>query len=114
MKILVCPDKFKDALSAKKVGEAIAIGLTKAEPDLEILQISLSDGGDGFLHALEMNNSNLKRNPGPLAADAIIEADFGLVISLGLGYSNPGFFGRRSLGKFYRKEQTEDFRGFHK
>ncbi|MCH7871875.1 MAG: glycerate kinase [Planctomycetes bacterium] len=56
MKILVAPDKFKDALAAPAVAEAIAAGIRDALPDAEVDCCPLADGGDGsgpiLAHAL--------------------------------------------------------------
>jgi glycerate 2-kinase len=46
VKILLAPDKFKGTLSAQEVCEALARGLS-ANPDLEIRQLPLADGGEG-------------------------------------------------------------------
>lgn len=47
MKILIAPDKFKDALDAPAVAEAIAAGARDARPDAEIDLCPLGDGGEG-------------------------------------------------------------------
>ena len=47
MKILIAPDKFKDALSADEVCAAIAAGVRIARPDTEIDLCPLADGGEG-------------------------------------------------------------------
>jgi glycerate 2-kinase len=51
-------DKFKDSLSAKKIGESLIKGL-KLKNNFNYLNKPLSDGGEGFLN-LFLNNSNLK------------------------------------------------------
>jgi glycerate kinase len=48
-RILICPDSFKDCLSSKEVGEAIAEGLLEVHQNFKLEQIVLSDGGDGVL-----------------------------------------------------------------
>ncbi|WP_224999237.1 glycerate kinase [Cesiribacter sp. SM1] len=48
MKILVATDKFKDALSAEEAAAAMAEGIRAALPATKVLQLPLSDGGDGF------------------------------------------------------------------
>ncbi len=45
--VLVAPDKFKDALDAGAVAEAIAAGLRDARPDLRVDRCPLADGGEG-------------------------------------------------------------------
>ncbi len=48
MKILVATDKFKDALDAPAAAAAITDGIIAALPTAQVLQMPLSDGGDGF------------------------------------------------------------------
>lgn len=52
MKVLVCPDSFKNSLSAFEVAECIKIGIQKVKPDFEIVKIPLSDGGEGTLEII--------------------------------------------------------------
>src|SRR6266480_4297848 len=47
MKILIAPDKFKGALNAREVGEAIAAGLREDLPDAKIDIAPMADGGEG-------------------------------------------------------------------
>jgi glycerate kinase len=52
MKIIVAPDSFKESLSAKAVASSITRGILKVLPEAEIIQIPISDGGEGLLDAL--------------------------------------------------------------
>ncbi len=52
MKILIAPDKFKGSLTAQAVCIALAKGLKKANPNLEIITRPMADGGDGSLEVL--------------------------------------------------------------
>ncbi|WP_280553388.1 glycerate kinase [Halomonas sp. 25-S5] len=52
MKILICPDSFKDALPAAAAARAIAGGARRAGGDIEALECPLADGGEGSLDAL--------------------------------------------------------------
>ncbi|TDO07651.1 MULTISPECIES: glycerate kinase [Halomonas] len=52
MKILICPDSFKDALPAAAAAQAIAVGARRAGDDIEALECPLADGGEGSLDAL--------------------------------------------------------------
>ena len=52
MNILVACDSFKDALSADGVCRAIAAGLKKSHPRAEVVEMPLSDGGEGLLDVL--------------------------------------------------------------
>ncbi len=47
MRILIAPDKFKDALDAEAVAGAIAAGVRDAQPDAEVIRCPLADGGEG-------------------------------------------------------------------
>ncbi|MCK4341545.1 MAG: glycerate kinase [Phycisphaerae bacterium] len=47
MRILIAPDKFKDALDAAGVAAALAVGVRAARPGAEILICPLGDGGEG-------------------------------------------------------------------
>ncbi|MEV8337233.1 glycerate kinase [Leucobacter sp. NPDC077196] len=51
MRIVVAPDKFKDALDARGVGDAVAAGLRSVEPDADISVVPMADGGEGTLEA---------------------------------------------------------------
>ena len=52
MNILVACDSFKDALPADAVCRAIAAGLKKSHPQAAIVEMPLSDGGEGLLDVL--------------------------------------------------------------
>ncbi|WP_121173765.1 glycerate kinase [Kushneria sinocarnis] len=52
MHILIAPDSFKDALSAREAAEAIRRGLARALPDAELTACPLGDGGEGTLEAV--------------------------------------------------------------
>lgn len=52
MRVLIAPNSFKNCLSARKVGEAIARGLRAARPDIITDIIPMSDGGDGLVQVL--------------------------------------------------------------
>jgi glycerate kinase len=45
--ILIAPDKFKGALSAREVAENIALGLRDVVRDAEIEILPMADGGEG-------------------------------------------------------------------
>ncbi len=52
MKILICPDKFKECLSAGRVAFHIQQGILKAWPDPDCRLIPMADGGEGTVDAL--------------------------------------------------------------
>lgn len=52
MRILAAPDSFKESMSAATAAAAIAAGVKAADPSAEVVQIPLSDGGEGFVETL--------------------------------------------------------------
>ncbi|MDR5893191.1 glycerate kinase [Halomonas mongoliensis] len=52
MKILICPDSFKDALPAAAAARAIACGIRRLGDGLQLIECPLADGGEGSLDAL--------------------------------------------------------------
>ena len=52
MKVVVAMDSFKGCLSSAEANDAASKGITKAFPDAEIIQVPVSDGGEGFLEAI--------------------------------------------------------------
>ncbi|HOW72692.1 MAG TPA: glycerate kinase [Phycisphaerae bacterium] len=52
MRIIIAPDKFKEALSAQEVCAAIARGVRRVVPDAEIDIVPMADGGEGTVEAL--------------------------------------------------------------
>ncbi|MFC3285939.1 glycerate kinase [Litchfieldella rifensis] len=52
MNILICPDSYKDSLSAREAADAIATGVKLAAPEAAIDKCSLGDGGEGSLDIL--------------------------------------------------------------
>lgn len=52
MNVLLCPDSFKDALSAQEASAAMARGVQRAAPNALVQICPLADGGEGSLDAL--------------------------------------------------------------
>ncbi|MDH4574514.1 glycerate kinase [Salinicola acroporae] len=52
MNIVIAPDSFKDALSARDAAAAIAAGIERELPDAILHQCPMGDGGEGTLDAL--------------------------------------------------------------
>lgn len=50
--VVIAPDKFKGSLTAPEVAAAIAAGLHRYRPDLEVRAAPIADGGDGTLDAV--------------------------------------------------------------
>lgn len=59
MKILICPDSFKNSLSAIMVSKAIESGIRKTNQNHNIKKLPLADGGEGSLDIL-INNEKGK------------------------------------------------------
>ncbi|NNE01889.1 MAG: glycerate kinase, partial [Eudoraea sp.] len=53
MTVLLLPDKFKGSLTAEEVILALTKGIDRADNSTEIHQMIASDGGDGFLDAIQ-------------------------------------------------------------
>ena len=52
MKILIAPDSFKGALSAREAADAMAAGIKRALPHAEVFKVPLADGGEGTVDTL--------------------------------------------------------------
>ncbi|MGY4878466.1 glycerate kinase [Vreelandella aquamarina] len=52
MHILVCPDSYKESLSAELAAQAMARGVRRAVPQADIVCCPMADGGEGSLEAL--------------------------------------------------------------
>jgi glycerate kinase len=50
-RVLLAPDKFKGCLTAVEVADALAAGLLRARPGLQIVRLPVADGGDGTVAA---------------------------------------------------------------
>ena len=51
MKIVIAIDSLKGCLSSSEANTAAAVGVRSACPDSEIVEVPVSDGGEGFLEA---------------------------------------------------------------
>jgi glycerate kinase len=51
-RILLAPDKFKGTLTAAAVVDHLAAGIRSVRPEVDIVEVPVSDGGDGLLDAL--------------------------------------------------------------
>jgi glycerate 2-kinase len=51
-RVLVAPDKFKGTLTAAAVTDHLVAGIHSVRPEAEIVEVPVSDGGDGLLDAL--------------------------------------------------------------
>ncbi len=80
MNVVIAPDSFKECLSAKEVAQNMALGVAEIMPEAEIVQIPISDGGEGVLEAM-VNGSRgtfvSVKVKDPLLRD--IEAQYGIL-----------------------------------
>ena len=53
MKVIIAIDSFKGCLSSMEANQAAAEGVRSVCPDAEIIQVPVSDGGEGFLEAFQ-------------------------------------------------------------
>lgn len=51
MRVVIAIDSFKGCLTSTEANQAAAEGVKRAWPDAEIVQVPVSDGGEGFLEA---------------------------------------------------------------
>ena len=51
MQVIVTIDSFKGCLTSKEANQAAAEGVRSIHPDAEVVQVPVSDGGEGFLDA---------------------------------------------------------------
>ena len=51
MKVVIAIDSFKGCLTSKEANEAAAEGIRRVYPDAEIVEVPVSDGGEGYMEA---------------------------------------------------------------
>jgi glycerate kinase len=52
MRVLICPQEFKESLTAREAAEAIARGIRRALPDADVDVAPMADGGPGTVEAV--------------------------------------------------------------
>lgn len=52
MKIVCCPDSFKESMSAADAARALVEGVHRVLPEVECVEIPMADGGEGFMESL--------------------------------------------------------------
>ncbi|MCM5704288.1 glycerate kinase [Larsenimonas salina] len=76
--IILAPDSFKDALSARAAANAMAEGIRRADPGCEVLICPMGDGGEGTLDAvIEATGMTRRRARVVDALRRPIDADWG-------------------------------------
>lgn len=69
-KIIIAIDSFKGCLTSQEANQAAAEGVTACVPDAGVIQIPVSDGGEGWLAALSGNGRSARHDDGARPADA--------------------------------------------
>lgn len=80
MRIVTATDSFKGSLSSAEVAQHLARGLTRGWPDLDVVELPISDGGEGLVDSLvrALGGQWLERQvTGPLGQP--VAARFGLL-----------------------------------
>ncbi len=78
--LLICPDSFKGSLTAPQAAAAISRGIHRAQPDIQVIQLPLADGGEGTVDAFVMALNGSRRSV--VVQDPLghaITAEYGLV-----------------------------------
>ena len=52
MRIVIAPDSFKGSMSAAAAAEAIAAGLRRVRPDIDLTLVPMADGGEGTVESM--------------------------------------------------------------
>ena len=52
MKIVIAPNALKGCLTAAEAADALACGVARVSPDIDIVQVPVADGGDGLADVL--------------------------------------------------------------
>ena len=53
MKIIVAIDSFKGCLTSAEANQAASEGILERRPDAKVVQVPVSDGGEGWLEAFQ-------------------------------------------------------------
>lgn len=80
MRVVVAPDKFKGAISARQAAEAIGRGVQRARADAEVVICPMADGGEGTVAAMvEATGGRIVKQTvcGPLPG-MLVEAEVGV------------------------------------
>jgi len=80
LRIAICPNAFKECLSAADAAEAIAVGVARADSSATVDLVPLADGGDGTVETLVLATSGSRRTlavTGPLGDS--VDATYGVL-----------------------------------
>ena len=86
MKIIVAIDSFKGCLTSAEANQAASEGFLEKMPDAQVIQVPVSDGGEGFLEAFQaaMGGSIVEVNVKdplmrPIVAQYLIQGDTAVI-----------------------------------
>ena len=86
MKIIVAIDSFKGCLTSAEANQAASEGILDKMPDAQVVKVSVSDGGEGFLEAFQaaMGGSIVEVNVKdplmrPIVAQYLIQGDTAVI-----------------------------------
>lgn len=80
MRVVLCPDSFKESLTAPAVAAAMRRGMARVWPAADFVEVPLADGGEGTVEALVRATGGelvTRRVRGPLGQP--VDAAYGLV-----------------------------------
>ena len=141
MKVVIAIDSFKGCLTSKEANEAAAEGIKMAYPDAEIVEVPVSDGGEGYMEAFHaaiggqleevtvrdplmrpIRAKYLLRNPmvatsygtGQLVADAVRKGARHIIIGLGGSATSDAGIGmlKALISAFTKQGQWDDITAF--
>ncbi|MFZ5645334.1 MAG: glycerate kinase [Bacillota bacterium] len=79
-RIIIAPDSFKESLDSAKVARHISNGIKRVWPETEIIEVPLSDGGEGLLKIMAAADGGqiiVEEATGPLGLT--VSASYGLL-----------------------------------
>ena len=86
MKIIVAIDSFKGCLTSAEANQAASEGILEKMPDAQVIQVPVSDGGEGFLEAFQaaMGGSIVEVNVKdplmrPIVAQYLVQGDTAVI-----------------------------------
>lgn len=80
MRIVICPDSFKECLSAIQVCNAISQGIKRIFPQADITSVPMADGGEGTVQALvSATQGQLIHTPSVDALNRPIQSFYGVL-----------------------------------
>ena len=118
MKVVVAIDSFKGCLTSVEANQVAADGVLNVCPDADVVQVPVSDGGEGFVEAFHvMLLTSEERHPmiatsygtGQLVVDAVRHGAIHIIVGLGgSATSDAGIGMLKALVDAWAKQGTFD------